>query len=97
MTRLTNIQQVISNIPSVEKVQQVQQHQAQAEQSRLASQSQKVAGRKGKKIEDPVPSDRIDLKVKDDQKRMKKDNEKREKKEEEKEESNDIKHIDISA
>ena len=97
MTRLTNIQQVISNIPSVEKVQQVQQHQAQAEQSRLAAQNQKAADSRSRKIEDTVPSDRVDISVKEDQSGLKREgNKKKDKEDDREDESKDDKlHVDI--
>lgn len=96
MTRLTNIQQVLSNVSSVEKIQQVQQHQAQMEQSRLIAQNQKTAENRGKKIEDPEPSDKVEIRVKDGQKRMAREDGGKEKGDKEEEESgNDIKHIDI--
>ena len=97
MTRLTNIQQVISNIPSVEKVQQVQQHQAQAEQSRLAAQNQKAADNRSKKIENTVPSDRVDISVKEDQSGLKREGNKKNDKEDhpEDESADDKSHVDI--
>ena len=97
MTRLTNIQQVISNIPSVEKVQQVQQHQAQAEQSRLAAQNQKAADNRSKKIENTVPSDRVDISVKEDPSGLKREGNKKKDKEDhpEDESEGDKLHVDI--
>lgn len=96
MTSLTNIQQVLSNISSVEKVQQVQQHHAQTEQSRLVSQNQKVAEKRGKKIEDAEPSDKVEISVKDDHQRMKREREKKEREDKEESESDDnLRHVDI--
>lgn len=98
MTRLANIQQVLSNVSSVEKIQQVQQHQAQMEQSRLVAQNQKTAENRGKKIENTEPSDKVEIRVKDDQKRMKREGDGKEKGDKEEEESgDDIRHIDIRA
>ncbi|MBI5756200.1 MAG: hypothetical protein HZA12_04675 [Nitrospirae bacterium] len=96
MTKLTNIQQVISNIPSVEKIQHVQQQQAQTEQSRLVSQNQKAASAKGKKVEDAMPSDKVEISVKDDH--QEKDREKGKKEEGDKKEGesdHNKQHIDI--
>ena len=97
MTRLANIQQVISNIPSVEKVQQVQQHQAHAEQSRLAAQNQKAADNRSKTIENTVPSDRVDISVKEDQSGLKRERNKKKDKDDhpEDESEGDKLHIDI--
>lgn len=97
MTKLTNIQQVISNIPSVEKVQQVQQHQAQAEQARLASQNQKMAENRSRAIEDAVPSDKVDISVRGDQSGFKKEGNKKKDKEEQEgsEAEDDTLHVDI--
>src|SRR3989304_534333 len=97
MTRVTNIQQVISNIPSVEKVQQVQQHQAQAEQLRLAAQNQKAADNRSRKIENTVPSDRVDISVKEDKAGLKREGNKKNDKEDhpEDESADDKSHVDI--
>ncbi len=97
MTRLANIQQVISNIPSVEKVQQVQQHQAHAEQSRLAVQNQKASDNRSKTIENTVPSDRVDISVKEDQSGLKRERNKKKDKEDhpEDESEGDKLHVDI--
>lgn len=96
MTRLTNIQQILSNISSVEKVQQVQQHQAQTEQARLVSQKQKVAEKIGKKIDNAEPSDRVEISIKGDQQGMKREREKKDKGADEKDEPDDERrHVDM--
>lgn len=97
MTRLTNIQHVISNIPSVEKIHQVHQQQTQAEQARLAAQNQKTAENRGRTIEDAAPLDKVDINVKGDQSGSKRrGNKKKDSKDHSEVESGDDKlHIDI--
>lgn len=97
MTWLTNIQQILSNIPSVEKVQQVQQHQAQIEQSRLESQKQKASEMSGEKIDDAEPSDRVEISVKGDRQGGKREHEKRDREEERDKSDGERRHIDIKA
>lgn len=99
MSGLINLQQVLSNITSVEKVQQVQQHHAQEEQSRLISQNRKTSKNKGKKIEDVLPSDKVDISVKYGPHNKEDESERREKEEKderERDETDDkVSHIDI--
>ncbi len=98
MTRLTNIQRILSNITSVEKVQYVQQHQAQMEQSRLASQNRKNSKRRRKKIQDARPSDEIEIRGRDDQQNQEQQTKNKEQvpvNDESDESADNILHIDI--
>lgn len=75
----------------------MQQQQAQSEQSRLAAQNQKAAESRSRKIEDRVPSDRVDISVKRDQPGLKREGNKKKDKEDprEDESKDDQLHMDI--
>lgn len=94
MSQLNNIQQVLSNIQSIEKVQQ--QSHAQTEQSRLIVHNQKAAETRGKIIEGMDHTDRVEISVKDHQGKTGQEKKRREKEDKEDAKSDgEPAHIDI--
>ena len=95
MSRISNLQQVLSQATHVEKVQQVQQIQGDLESARLAAQAQKRSKGKKHKVQNASSSDPIELRDKEEEHPgEKRRNPKRALPEETDDETN-VRHIDI--
>ncbi|MCC6544080.1 MAG: hypothetical protein IT392_06185 [Nitrospirae bacterium] len=99
MSSISNIQQIISNIAGIDRVQHTQQQHVHSEQARYASEGQKSAEVKGKKIEENEPADSVEISVRDDQKGSREDsgndNSESDKEDNPEESSEDRKHVDL--